>query len=314
MKPICMLALPFVSRGCQVVADEGVADAVVRGRAEADHLGPGTEAADRGRGADRGLYLAGLVALGSAVGTAGFTWFVGGDYFPGPSPFMRLFTAGPDLGVRWVAFACWPLAALAAVLLRPWGARVAITAAFAVTLVVPSQLLFAFDAVPFPGGGFTLIGPALTGFAQVAPALIALGVVAVAGVPAAWPSGARRRLMVLAFAALAVIAVRVGSLLVAPPGMLDQSPSSIPLGGVAAAVIGVAAGWQALRAPFGARWLRGLVVFLASGGWLALRLPRYTSNWQLVVALGALLGVALLTATLRRRAGTTEVAGVTGTA
>jgi hypothetical protein len=222
-----------------------------------------------GASAESALRLAGVLALGSAVAVSSYAWLAAalGAYGPGP---------GADQLSRLV----WPLAALTSIVLPRWGTRATITLAIAVTIALPAH----DDLYQYYGGPLAVIQGTL----------VVLGVVAFAGLPAGRPRPATGHLTGIALATV------LGVLTCAVPAWWQLGFAGTlvyaPLASIVPCIGGLIAGWLALRGPLGRRWARGAAVLLASGGWLALTQPLYTSSWQRLAVLGVLLSVPVIAA------------------
>jgi hypothetical protein len=208
------------------------------------------------------LQLAGVHALGSAVAVSAYAWLIAASGIYG-------WGLGRDQFVRLV----WPLAALASAVLPPRGTRAMIMLAIAVTIALPAD----DDLHTYYG----------TPLHVVQGTLVALGVVAFAGLPSIRPRTTRAHLAGLAGATV------LGILICAVPSVWQTgfigTPSYAPLAGIVPCVVGLVAGWQALRLPLTMRWVRGAAVLLTSAGWLALTDEPYDPPWHTLAVLGVLL-------------------------
>jgi hypothetical protein len=179
----------------------------------------------------------------------------------------------------------WPLAAAVSLLPVRWAARAAVTAAIAVTLVLP----------PVPDMG-DYLGP-------VPQALIALGAVALVGLPADPPGRLLARLGGLGAAAALCAVVTL-----APTWWetrMVANPFAVTLGAATALVVGLIAGGRAMLEPMSPLWARGAVMALASSAWLGVAGPRYLGAWQrplIVAGLVVLVAAGAVWAIVRARA------------
>jgi hypothetical protein len=234
--------------------------------------------------AEGSLAIAGTLALGTAAGVAVVAWSM--NQLPNREGLVS------ELYPGWRGFTAlvWPVAAAVSVLPVRGVARAAVAAAIAATIVLPPRPdLHTYDGRPL-------------GLVQTA--LVMLGVVALAGLPAGPPRRIGSRLGGLAAAAA------LCAMLAWLPGWWETgsvllSPYAVALGGATAFLIGVVAGGSAVLEPLSPQWWRGAVVLLGSSGWIGVAAPRFLGVWQtslILAGLVVIVSAAGVWAALRARA------------
>ena len=222
------------------------------------------------------LSSAGSFALGTAAAASVLVWLT--HRYELAAGYASCDWPGCAPGREFAVAVTWALAAIVAVLPIRWAARVAVAGAIAVTMVPP------------PGADFRTYfgGP----FGRPQLALLAVGVVALVGLPADPARRAVARLGGLGAAAALCAVVTLA------PAWWEigtvANPFAVVLGAATALVIGLIAGGRAMLEPMSPLWARGAVIALASSAWLGVAGPPYLGAWQAPLTLAGL--VALVAA------------------
>jgi hypothetical protein len=212
------------------------------------------------------LAVAGTLALGTAAAVAVVSWVT-------YRAELLDFDVPLERGWRQFTEAVWPLAAVASVLPVRWIARAAVTAALVVTVALK------------PVDDINSTFGTAVGVTQVM--LIALGVVALVGLPASPPRRAARRL-----AGLVAAFVLAAALIWVPAwwqtGFLYNA-EGVTLGAAAALTVAAFAGGRAVIAPMSPLWWRGAAMLLVSTAWIGVSGPTYPGAWATPLVLAGLL-------------------------